>query len=114
MLRAGELSTEYIQAAGLPDTMTVEIRKPGGERWGVDWVRYTVGHPHAVPEPLDVPIPPTSTRSAMASWTVASRQDPHAYHAGMIRLGRSGVWSRNASIAAATSKGVVVCAMSFL
>ena len=42
MLRTGELSTEYIQAAGLPDVMTVEIRKPGGEQWGVDWVRYTV------------------------------------------------------------------------
>lgn len=56
MLRAGELSTEYIQAAGLPDTMTVEIRKPGGEQWGVDWVRYTVGHPRTGTEPLDVPI----------------------------------------------------------
>lgn len=56
MLEAGELSTEYIQAAGLPDAMTVEIRKPGGQQWGVDWVRYTVGHPHAGTEPLDVPI----------------------------------------------------------
>lgn len=56
MLRAGELSTEYIQAAGLPDVMTVEIRKPGGEQWGAAWVRYTVGHPHTVTEPLDVPI----------------------------------------------------------
>ena len=53
MLRAGELSTEYLQAAGLPDTMTVEIRKPGGEQR----VRYTVGHhPHTGTEPLDVPI----------------------------------------------------------
>lgn len=56
MLRAGELSTEFIQAAGLPDAMTVEIRKPGGEQWGAKWVRYTVGHPHSGAEPLDVPI----------------------------------------------------------
>lgn len=56
MLWAGELSTEFIQAAGLPEAMTVQIRKPGGQRWGVDWVRYTVGHVHAATEPLDVPI----------------------------------------------------------
>lgn len=56
MLRAGELSTEYIQAGGLPDALTVEIRKPGGEQWGARWVRYTIGHPHSGTEPLDVPI----------------------------------------------------------
>jgi hypothetical protein len=56
MLRAGELSTEYLQAGGLPDAMTVEIRKPGGSQWGVDWVRYTVGHPQDGDEPADVPI----------------------------------------------------------
>lgn len=56
MEKAGELSTEYIQAAGLPDVMTVEIRKPGGEQWGAKWVRYTIGHPHTGVEPLDVPI----------------------------------------------------------
>lgn len=56
MEKAGELSTEYIQAAGLPDVMTVEIRKPGGEQWGAAWVRYTVGHPHTGTESLDVPI----------------------------------------------------------
>ncbi|AJR30141.1 hypothetical protein [Mycolicibacterium fortuitum] len=43
MEKAGELSTEYIQAVGLPDAMTVEIRKPGGEQWDAAWVRYTVG-----------------------------------------------------------------------
>ena len=47
MLQAGELSTEYIQAAGLPDAMTVEIRKPGGYEWGATWVRYTIGRPHS-------------------------------------------------------------------
>ncbi|CPR69811.1 Uncharacterised protein [Mycobacteroides abscessus] len=56
MLRAGELSAEYIQAGGLPDALTVEIRKPGGEQWGAKWVRYTIGHPHSGTEPLDVPI----------------------------------------------------------
>ena len=56
MLEAGELSTEYIQVAGLPDAMTVEIRKPGGHEWGAGWVRYTIGHPHVGTEPADVPI----------------------------------------------------------
>lgn len=56
MLKVGELSTQYLQAAGLPDMMTLEICKPGGSQWGVDWVRYTVGHPHTGTEPLDVPI----------------------------------------------------------
>ena len=56
MLKAGELSTQYLQAAGVPDTLTVEIRKPGGQQWGVDSVRYTVGHPHSSTQPLDVPI----------------------------------------------------------
>ncbi|CDO08067.1 MULTISPECIES: hypothetical protein [Mycolicibacterium] len=56
MLQAGELSTEYIQAAGLPDAMTVEIRKPGGYEWGATWVRYTIGRPHSGTEPFDVPI----------------------------------------------------------
>ena len=56
MLAADELSTEYLQAAGLPDTMTVEIRKPGGAQWGAAWVRYTIGHRCATQEPRDVPI----------------------------------------------------------
>src|SRR5687768_16219831 len=56
MLEAGELSTEFIQAAGLPDAMTVEIRKPGGNDWGAAWVRYTIGHPRTGTEPADVPI----------------------------------------------------------
>lgn len=56
MLRAGQLSTEYIQAGGLPDAMTVEIRKPGGEQWGAAWMRYTVGHPQIGPDLSDVPI----------------------------------------------------------
>lgn len=56
MLILGELPTRYLQAAGVPDILTIEIRKPGGQQWGVDWVRYTVGHSHSGPEPLDVPI----------------------------------------------------------
>ena len=56
MLQAGELSTEYIQAAGLPDAMTVEIRKPGGNEWGAAWVRYTIGRPPSASGPFDVPI----------------------------------------------------------
>jgi hypothetical protein len=54
--RAGKDAREYLQAAGLPDRLTVEIRKPGGAERGADWVRYVVGHLHAEPEPLDVAI----------------------------------------------------------
>lgn len=34
----------------------LDIRKPGGEQWGADWVRYFIGHPHEGEAPLDVPI----------------------------------------------------------
>lgn len=56
MLQSGQLSTEYIQAAGTAEAMTVEIRKPGGREWGAAWVRYTIGHPHTGTETFDVPI----------------------------------------------------------
>jgi hypothetical protein len=52
-----QATTEYIQAAGNADAMVVEIRKPGGEQWGADWVRYVVGHEHEGKPPLDVAIP---------------------------------------------------------
>lgn len=56
-VRAGLDALEYIQTAGRADALTVEIRKAGGSQWGVDWVRYVVGHPHSgAAEPLDVPI----------------------------------------------------------
>jgi hypothetical protein len=48
--------TEYLQAGGTPDTVTMEIRKPGGHQRGANWVRYAVGHPHDGNPPLDVPI----------------------------------------------------------
>jgi hypothetical protein len=48
MQAAKKEPTEYLQVGGLPDAMTVEIRKPGGEQWGAKWVRYAVGHPHEV------------------------------------------------------------------
>jgi hypothetical protein len=54
--RAGQDAREYLQAAGRPDALTVEMRKPGGKEWGADWVRYVVGHPHSEPEPFDVAI----------------------------------------------------------
>lgn len=53
---AAGLDKEYIQAAGRCDAMTVEICKAGGAQWGVDWVRYVIGHPHEGDGPLDVPI----------------------------------------------------------
>jgi hypothetical protein len=56
MQAAKKEPTEYLQVGGLPDAMTVEIRKPGGEQWGAKWLRYAVGHPHDGDPPLDVPI----------------------------------------------------------
>jgi hypothetical protein len=50
------MDRQHIQAAGRADAMTVEICKAGGAQWGVDWVRYVVGHPHPDDAPLDVPI----------------------------------------------------------
>ena len=47
---------EFIQAGGSADALTVDVRKAGGSQWGMNWVRYVVGHPHADPEPLDVAI----------------------------------------------------------
>jgi hypothetical protein len=54
--RAGQDATEYLQAAGSPDAITVEIRRTGGSEWGADWVRYVVGHANNEDEPLDVPV----------------------------------------------------------
>lgn len=44
MLAAGKELTEYLQAGGSAERLTVEIRKPGGAAWGCQWVRYVVGH----------------------------------------------------------------------
>lgn len=55
MVEAGIYSTEYLQAAGSsPEKITIEIREPGGQQWGADWVRYVVGHPGSGDERLDV------------------------------------------------------------
>ena len=51
-----ENTTEYIQAAGDAEAMMLDIRKPGGQQWGADWVRYFIGRPHEGNPPLDVPI----------------------------------------------------------
>jgi hypothetical protein len=54
---AAGLNREYLQAAGRCDAMTVEICKAGGTQWGVDWVRYVIGHPHdESAAAMDVPI----------------------------------------------------------
>jgi len=50
------LNREYIQAAGRPDALTVEICKAGGSQWGGQWVRYVIGHPHEGDAPRDAPI----------------------------------------------------------
>jgi hypothetical protein len=57
MLTTGQEFTEYLQAGGKADALTIEIRKPGGRQWGCDWVRYVIGHPHEPGIPLDVEIP---------------------------------------------------------
>jgi len=56
VLAKGLPRSEYLQAAGKADALTVEIRMPGGAQWGCEWVRYVVGHLHETPSPLDVPI----------------------------------------------------------
>ena len=49
--------TAFLQAAGSdPGTIIMDIRKPGGRQWGVDYVRYAIGHPHESGEPLDTPV----------------------------------------------------------
>lgn len=53
LLRGKEQASEFIQAAGRADAMTLEIRKPGGEQWGVTSVWGVIGHPASQPEPLD-------------------------------------------------------------
>lgn len=92
MLRAGELANEYIQAGGLPDAMTVEIRKPGGEVWGVAWVRYTVGHQPTGIDPSDVPIRVANgikmiSRSQVFSADEAARLFMSFYKTGDIPAG---------------------------
>lgn len=47
---------EFIQAAGRAEAMVLDIRKPGGQQWGVDWVRYIIGHEHEGNLQFDVPI----------------------------------------------------------
>ncbi|WP_170914983.1 MULTISPECIES: hypothetical protein [unclassified Mycobacterium] len=54
---ANEATTEYLQAAGhSASAIAIEIRKPGGEQWGAQWVRYAIGHQHHGDAPLDVAI----------------------------------------------------------
>lgn len=55
-VKCGKDALEFIQAGGSAEALTVDMRKSGGTRWGVDWVRYVVGRPHGGDEPLDVPI----------------------------------------------------------
>jgi hypothetical protein len=59
----------YLQAAGSgPDRITVEIRKPGGQQWGVESVRYVIGHPGLDGSALDQAIElPTSTQMVRAA-----------------------------------------------
>lgn len=47
---------EYIQAGGRTDKLMLDIRKPGGEHWGADWVRYIIGHEHSGNPAIDVAI----------------------------------------------------------
>lgn len=46
----------FLQAGGRADAMTLDMRTLGGAQWGVDGVRYVIGHPHEGTPPLDVPI----------------------------------------------------------
>ncbi|CPR69784.1 hypothetical protein [Mycobacteroides abscessus] len=51
-----EGTTEYIQAGGSAEAMMLDIRKPGGQQWDAESVRYFIGRPHEGSLPLDVPI----------------------------------------------------------
>lgn len=51
-----EGTEEYIQAGGSAEAMMLDIRKPGGQQWGAESVRYIIGHSHDGNLPLDVPI----------------------------------------------------------
>jgi hypothetical protein len=55
-VKSGQDALEFIQAGGSAEGLTVDIRKSGGSQWGVDWVRFVVGHTHSGAEPVDVPI----------------------------------------------------------
>ncbi|MEE6165087.1 MULTISPECIES: hypothetical protein [unclassified Mycolicibacterium] len=59
----------YLQAAGSgPDRITLEIRKPGGQQWGVESVRYVIGRPGPDGAALDQPIElPNSTQMVSAA-----------------------------------------------
>jgi len=59
VLKAKIETTEYVQAGGSADAMTVQIRKPGGNGsdQGVESVWYVVGHPGGGGSALDVAIP---------------------------------------------------------
>jgi hypothetical protein len=61
---AGQGADEYLQAAGSADKMVVEIRKPAGQQWGVEWVRFVVGHPHGDSPPRDesITLPDTTEK----------------------------------------------------
>jgi hypothetical protein len=51
--------THFLQAGGSAEAVTLQIRKPGGQQWGVDYVKYAVGHPHPDTDApaVDVAIP---------------------------------------------------------
>jgi hypothetical protein len=57
MRATGTEFTEFLQAGGSAEALTVEIRKPGGDQWGCKWVRYVVGHRDGADGPLVVDIP---------------------------------------------------------
>jgi hypothetical protein len=57
MLSGGREFTEYMQAGGKAEALTVEIRTRGGQRWRCDWVRYIIGHRDDRDLPLDVEVP---------------------------------------------------------
>ena len=63
MLRSNVEATEFLQAGGSADAMTIEIRRSGGRQWGVESVRGVVGRSIDGTGPLDVPIKlPQSTQ----------------------------------------------------
>ncbi|WP_458319619.1 hypothetical protein [Mycolicibacterium brisbanense] len=78
----------YLQAAGSgPDRITVEIRKPGGQQWGVDSVRYVIGRPGSDGAALDHSIElPTSTQMVRAA-EIFEADEVSALFTGFYRTG---------------------------
>ncbi|SHU95375.1 Uncharacterised protein [Mycobacteroides abscessus subsp. abscessus] len=87
MIAAGREADAYLQAGGSANAMTVQIRKPGGQQWDVESVRYIVGRPHNAPEALDVPITLPRSVETVSSSEVFGAEEAADVFFGYYRTG---------------------------